>query len=146
MSNTPTMIMMSLLRRTCGPKMSMATQGDTHHLATTDTMAVLAAILPPHVIQMSLGPQDPLRGTPKTHLCAMIPQEDLHLQEDVLTQDPVGTTLPTTPATHLGIIMASVPPDRATHTGLHVASPRVQWTCRGSHQVHTNVESLVKHD
>lgn len=52
-SNTPTMITMSLPRRTCGPRMSTAMEGDTLHPVTTGTMAALAAIHPPHVIQMS---------------------------------------------------------------------------------------------
>lgn len=137
LSNTPTMIMMSLPRRTCGPKMSTAMEGGIRHPVTTGTMAALVVTHLRHVIQMNLDLQGHLRGTPKTHQCAMIHQGDLHLQEDVVSQDPQGTTLQTIQGIHLVTTIASVPPDRGIHTGRHAASPSSQWTCRAN-QVHTD--------
>lgn len=134
-SNTPTTIMMSLLKRTCGLRMSTATEGDTLHPMITGTMEALVDIRPRLVIQMSRGHQDHLRGTPKTHQCVMILQDDPHLQEGVVIQGLEGTTLQTTPGIHLGTTMASAPPDKGTHTALHAASPSSQWTCRANHQV-----------
>lgn len=135
-SSTPTMIMMSLLRKTCGPRMSTAMQGDILHPVTTGTMAALADIHPHHVIQMSQGPWGHLRRTQKTHQCAMTLQDDPHLQEGVATQGLAVTTLLTTPEIHLGITTASAPPDRETHTAPHAASLS-QGTCRANHQVLT---------
>lgn len=121
-SNTLTMIMMSLLRRTCGPRMSMATEGDTLHPVTTGTTAALADTHPHHVIQMNRGLRGHLKGIPKTHQCGTTLQDDHHLQEDVVTQGPEGTTHRTTPGIHLGTTTASGPPDKETHTGPHAAS------------------------
>ena len=64
-------------------------------------------------------------------------QDDLHLQEGVVSQGLVDTTLQTTHGIRLGTTTASAPPDKVTHTGPHAASPSSQWTCRAKHQVHT---------
>lgn len=135
-SNTPTMITMSLLRRTCGPRMSTATEGGTLHPVTTGTTAALADTHLQHVIQMSRGPRGHLRRTPKTRQCDTTRQDDPHLQEGVVTQGLEGTTLQTTPETQLGTTTDSAPPDRGTRTVLHAASPSSLWTCRAN-QVHT---------
>lgn len=134
-SNIPTTIMMSLLKRTCGLRMSMATEGDTLHPVITGTMEALVDIRPHLVIQMSQGHQGHLRGTPKTHQCVMTPQDDPHLQEDVAIQGLEDTTLQTTPEIHLVTTTASAPPDKGTHTAPHAASPSSQWTCRANPQV-----------
>lgn len=134
-SNTPTMIMMSLLRRTCGLRMSMATEGDTLHPVISGIMEALVDIRPRLVIQMSRSHQGHLRGTPKTPQCVMTLQDDPRLQEGVVTQGLEGTTLRTTPEIHLGTTTASAPPDKGTHTAPHAASPSSQWTCRANHQV-----------
>ncbi len=135
--NTPTMIMMSLLRKTCGPRMTTAMEGDTRHHVTTDTMAPLADIHLRHVIQMSRDPQGLLRGILKTRQCVMTLQDDPLLQEDVATPDLEDTTLLTTLGIRLGTTTASAPQDRGTHTVLHAASPSSQWTCRANLQVLT---------
>lgn len=134
-SNTPTMTMMSLQRKTCGTRMSTAMEVDTHLPVTTDIMAVLAATHLHHVIQMSRGPPGHQRGIQKIQLYAMTLQDDLRPQEGVENHDLEGTTLQTTPGTRLVTITASAPPDRGTHTGLHAASLRGQWTCRVKDQV-----------
>ncbi|MEQ2196556.1 hypothetical protein XENOCAPTIV_003233, partial [Xenoophorus captivus] len=122
-SSTPTMIMMNLLRRTCGPKMSMVMVGGTRHHVTTGTMALLAATLPP-VTQMSRDPQGHLRGIQRTHLCAMTPQDVLHLQEGVVSRGLEGITLRTSPGIHLDIITVKDLLGREIRTGPHAASPR----------------------
>lgn len=142
-SNTPTMIMMSLLRMTCGPRMSMAMGGGTRHPVTTGTMAALVVTHLHHVIRKSQDLQGHLRGIPKTRQCAMTHQGDLHLQEGVVSQELQGITLQTIHGIHLVTTIASVPPDRGTHTGRHAASPSSKWTCKSNHQVHTeNIYTL----
>lgn len=131
------MIMTSLLRRTCGPRMSTATEGGTLHPATTGTKAALAVTHPHHVIQMSRGPRGPPRGTPKTHRCAKTLQRDPHLQGGVVSLGLEGTTLRTTPGIRLGTITDSAPPDRGTHTVPRVASHSSKWTCKANHLVNT---------
>lgn len=124
-SSTPIMIMMNLLRRTCGRKMSTAMAGGIHHHVTTGTMAPLAGTLPP-VTQMSRDPRGHLRGIPKTRLCAMTPQDVLHLQEGVVSPGLEGITLPTTHGIQLDIITAKDLPGREIPTDHHAASPRAK--------------------
>lgn len=129
-SNTPTMITTSLLRRTCGPKMSMATEVDTLRPVTIVNMAALADTHPGHVNQMSRGPQGHLKGTQKTRRCAKTLQYDPHLQDGVESQGQEGTILRTTPETQLGPTMDNAPQDRGTRTVPHAANPSRQGTCR----------------
>lgn len=125
-SNTPTTTMTSPLRRTCGPRMNMATEGVIHHPATTGTMPLLAATRPRRVTLMIRGPPGQQRRTPRTLLCTTIPLDDLRLQEGVVSQGQEDITLLTTQGIHLDIIMAKELPGRETHIGPHAASPRDQ--------------------
>lgn len=139
-SNTPIMITMSLLRRTCGLRMSTATEGDTPRPVITGIMEA-RVVIPPHlVIQMSRGHQGHPRGTLKTPQCVTTLQDDPRLQEGEPTLGPEGTTLRTTPEIHLGTTMASAPPDKGTHTVPHAASPSHQWTCKVNPQVNQEIE------
>lgn len=135
-SNTRTTIMMSLLRRTCGPRMSMAMEGGTHQPVITGTMVALVVTHLHHAIQMNQDLQGHLRGTPKTRQCATTRRGGLHLQDDVVSQGQQGTMRQTIHEIHLGTTMASAPPGRGIHTGPHAASRSSQWTCRANRQVH----------
>lgn len=135
-SNTPTMITMSLLRKTCGLRMSMATGVDTLRPGITGIMEALVGTRLPLVIQTSRDHPGHPRDTLKIPRCVMTLQEDPHHQEDVVTHGLEGTTLRTTPGIHPGITMASAPPDKGTRTVPRVASPSSKGTCRANHQVH----------
>lgn len=131
-TNTPITIMMNLLRRTYGPRMSMATEHDILHLVITGTMEALVGIHRHHVILMNKGHRGPLRGTPKTRRCAMTQQGDPHRQEDVATPGLEDTTLPNTHVIPLVTTMANALPGKGTHIAPHAASPSRQWTCRAN--------------
>lgn len=131
-SNTPTTITMSHLRKTCGLRMSTATEDDILHPGITGTTEALVDIRLPLVIRTSRDHPGHPRDTLKTLLCVMTLQGGPHHQEDVVTQGLEGTTLQSTREILLDITMVNAPPDKGTPTVPHVASPSSKWTCRAN--------------
>lgn len=131
-SNTPTTITTSRLKKTCGLRTSTAMEDDILHLGITGITEALVDTRLPLVIQTSRDHPGHPRDTLKTLRCVMTLQGGPRHQEDVVTQGLEGTILQTTREILPDITMANALPDKETPIVPHVASPSSKWTCRAN--------------